>query len=65
MSYFNTEQKKLINKMRVYQDEVADCDLRDEPCPLLIAQLEELLTLTTRLSANAKVLLATIKKDQS
>ena len=65
MSYFTTEQKKLINKVRVYQDEVADCDLRDEPCPLLVAQLEELVTITKRLGSNAQALLSTIRDDQS
>lgn len=61
MSYFTEKQKKIINKVRVYQDEVADCDLRDEPCPLLVAQLEELVTLTSRLRSNAQALLDTMK----
>ena len=63
MNMFNTEQDRLINKVRIYQEEVAERELQGRPCNLLIFQLDELLVLVNRLRANAQKLRDTLKED--
>lgn len=63
-AYFTTGQEKLIDKVRLYQEEITAVDLQSSPCPLLAMQIKELLVLVNRLGVNAQELLESLK-DQS
>lgn len=54
MSYFESGQERAFKRIKMLLEEINDTDLREEPCPLLSEQLNELLVLTERLQTQLR-----------
>ena len=51
MAYFTISQEKTMRRLKVLQELLAERDLHAEPCPLLLAQLDELDVLLSKLAS--------------
>ena len=60
--HFYCDEEKLRNRILVSRDLVAEQDLREKPCPLLAAQLNELGVLCGRLQSNIQKLAECVEK---
>lgn len=54
--HFYDDEEKLLKRLLVLKELVAEQDLREKPCPLLAAQLNELGVLCGRLQSDIRTL---------
>lgn len=62
MAFFTIAQEKLMRRVLVFQEQIAESKLHETPCPLLLTQIKEMRVLTDLLSTNLWELSESIEK---
>ena len=63
--HFNLKEEKLYKRLEVIKDLIAEQPCRDSPCPLLLAQLNDLEVLTFKLQSTITELKETLEEENT
>lgn len=59
---FTMQEEGRFERLKVFQTEIAEQQLRESPCPLLIAQLNEMEVMAEKLLASVRALRNSVNK---
>lgn len=61
MTVLKSHQEDLMSRVKLLQTLVSECDMIDDPCPLLDTQLNDLSVLTSKLEGAIRQLQESLK----
>ena len=62
--HLTTQQEKLLNKIRVFQEEIATSEFHSVQCPALYSELQEVSVMLQRMECNIHDLLKTMPGER-